>query len=391
MNDNTQMKQNKGNLLAIILTVVQLLVAVFSSALAIVNVIGYTTAIAVGVVVVLCSVFIMAMKKSVSEEKIVVVAVCGVVFQVVFICVGLALRFEETTKPLEVPSASNVTNHTFVAPSTGCAGVLQTTAPHETSTAPVITGFAAETLSVDIRLEAYIDGMMKLSAITQPKECSVRWSSSDDGIATVDASGAVYAVSEGSASIIASFTYDGLTCEDSVTVVVTNTREDRESGFIRYLSAIPTGMDTRHSDFLNLQFSYDIYGSKDDALGKAVRADSGELEIDNEHLIGYVYYHWCRGEDLDEFSDSHNRTSGMTQGKHQSTVYGNYADCNSFSCFFSDTFLSENEMTFSSDGSNCVWYENYSVCHDSYWYWTVPVYQCDYKVTQSNLTLEYIE
>lgn len=65
-----------------------------------------------------------------------------------------------------------------------------------------------------------IEGTSTLTAATVPADAVVTWSSSDDGVATVE-DGVITGVSAGTATITASITVDGTSYTDTCAVTVT--------------------------------------------------------------------------------------------------------------------------------------------------------------------------
>lgn len=288
-----------------------------------------------------------------------------------------------------VNASSNLKDTTGVTFSESTQPSADTRPTEAESLKPTATTIPTVHPNIEIQFSSFADAVVKFNAVTVPEDIAVDWQSRDETIAAVDQEGRVTALSEGSVVILASITYDGEVYADKVTVTVTGELQVTETGTIRYFKSLPTGIDTEHSDFQNVLKNESIYLSQTAAL-KAVGLSEDTGSCSGEKLVGYVYFHWCRGQSLREI-ESHNRTSGATKGWHYSSLLQKDVWCDSFSCFFSDAYLSESEMNFAADGSGCMWFENYAVCNDSYWYWPIPVYECKYEVSQNRLSIDWEE
>lgn len=243
-----------------------------------------------------------------------------------------------------------------------------------------------ESPQIDIYLVSAQEGILQLAVNTKPSGYSILWSSRDESIATVSDGGMVQAVSPGTVRIEATFFIEGEPYSDSIMATVESSSEEIDSGVIYYFETQPKELTNWPTSGNTLLSDHNIHYSKNEALSSVGIQNTSEGNVSSGEIIGYIYYHWCRGEDL-KATESHNRTSGETKGLHYSNMLQQYVECNAFSCFFSTTYLSEESTKFADDGTGCMWFENYDVCHDSYWYWAVPVYESQYTLTQTVLSI----
>lgn len=330
-----------------------------------------TTIAAIGIALLfLLTTFLMIHKEKYEGAWIVtIIAIVLELCLLIPVCISTA----EPTEPITEPEPS------FIASTNEATRSTTTSDSNEILESP----------QIDIYLVSAQEGILQLAANTKPSGYSILWSSRDESIATVSDSGMVQAVSPGTIRIEAAFTLEGKTYDDSILVTVKNSSpEVVSSGVIRYFEDQPKEMDNWPTSGSNLLVDHQIYQSKSDALSSAGIENISECDVSSHTVIGYVYYHWCRGENL-KVTESHNRTSGETKGLHYSNMLHQYIECNAFSCFFSTAYLSGESMKFADDGTGCMWFENFDVCPDSYWYWAVPVYEAQYTLTRTvlNVTL----
>lgn len=91
-----------------------------------------------------------------------------------------------------------------------------------------------------------------------------------------------------------------------------------------------------------------------------------KTEVNSEEIIGYLYYHWCRGRVI--AGGPYNSLTSLTE----TSTYP------AFHAFFS----TEDPSTKTADSDGSVTLPNASCCTDSWWYYYVPVYKqtyTDYK------------
>lgn len=133
--------------------------------------------------------------------------------------------------------------------------------------------------------------------------------------------------------------------------------ESQGSKTLDYVKSWPSGLDTTNS----LYKKYNI-------TPKTNSTDTyyNKTEVVSDNLVGYFYYHWCRGRVLSD--GPYNATTSKVQDSTYTT----------FHAFYSTSDPST--MTTASDGS--VTYKNKDCCSDAWWYYNVPVYRqtyTDYK------------
>lgn len=130
--------------------------------------------------------------------------------------------------------------------------------------------------------------------------------------------------------------------------------ESQGTKTLDYVKTWPDGFDTANS-------FYSQYNS----TPKTAYNDTyySKLEVESDELLGYVYYHWCRGRVLSD--GPYNATTSKVNDGTTFTA---------FHAFFSTSDPST--MTTASDSS--VTYPNKDCCSDSWWYYNVPVYRQTY-------------
>ncbi len=133
--------------------------------------------------------------------------------------------------------------------------------------------------------------------------------------------------------------------------------ENQGTKTLDYVKSWPTGFDTTNSFY-----------TKYNVTPKTNSTDTyyNKTEVSSENIVGYVYYHWCRGRVLSD-GPYNSTTSKVKEGIYVA-----------FHAFYSTSDPST--MTTASDGS--VTYKNKDCCTDSWWYYNVPVYRqtyTDYK------------
>ncbi len=110
----------------------------------------------------------------------------------------------------------------------------------------------------------------------------------------------------------------------------------------------PSGFNTNHTIYKNSQQS--AYTAYENATAKRTVSNSQQ---------GYVYWHWCRGD------DSLNLGYSRTVWDYHKSGFDDF-----------EAFISTENKTEYADG--CYKFANSSVCKDSYWWYKLPYYQCSY-------------
>ena len=110
----------------------------------------------------------------------------------------------------------------------------------------------------------------------------------------------------------------------------------------------PSGFNTNHQYYKNWQKSaYTAYEN-----------DTAKRTVNNTQQ-GYVYWHWCRGD------DSLNLGYSRAVWDYHKSGFDDF-----------EAFTSTENKTEYADG--CYKFANASVCKDSYWWYKLPYYQCSY-------------
>ncbi len=135
------------------------------------------------------------------------------------------------------------------------------------------------------------------------------------------------------------------------------------SGYLAYVSQWDAGYDTSHS--LYATYNKSRLTSSETDTDKTV---AGSLD----RLVGYVYYHWCRGT----------YTGGPINRTTSKTKTDTYCAFHSF--YASKDTMDPTTLTAASDGS--VTYGNGDCCKDSHWYYYIPVYEQSYSKYTASFT-----
>lgn len=245
---------------------------------------------------------------------------------------------------------------------------------------------------IHVYQESMQDGFVQLGANVEPSGYKIEWSSSNENIATVSQMGEVTAVSSGTVRIVATIIIGGEAYSDSLMMTVAENQGTTEFVRVRFLGEEPMEMENWPTSGYGMLAQNNIYISEQDARNFIESKNGSNCEVIKSEVIGFVYYHWCRGDNIPyDDPEKHNRTSGATEGSHWSNKLEEYVECHSFSSFFDSSYLSTHEMKFAEDNSNSIWFENYYVCHDSYWYWPVPVYETEYLVNHPLISISISE
>lgn len=126
----------------------------------------------------------------------------------------------------------------------------------------------------------FVDETAKINCTVSPEGTALTWTSSDTSVAKVSSTGTVLAVGEGTATITASFVYNGTTYEDICTVTVECDSTGNEDDIDPYDRVI---------DYINK--NDDIIFRRTDKNGVAY---GGLISIDDEgNLTFFISYHEC--------------------------------------------------------------------------------------------------
>lgn len=134
--------------------------------------------------------------------------------------------------------------------------------------------------------------------------------------------------------------------------------EQKSSGTISYVKTWPSGFDTTHS----------VYTKYNQTPRVAFETQTAKTEI-TEIVQGYIYWHWCRGNDSLDLGYS--RAIALTKNGNTG------GDCGTFDAFYSTASLSDEINT--KYGETAYKYMNADCCGDSYWWYAIPVYKQTYK------------
>ena len=132
-----------------------------------------------------------------------------------------------------------------------------------------------------------------------------------------------------------------------------NEWEKSGSGTITYVRSWPVGFLTSHK----------LYNEYNKMAKCDSETETDKTEISSDNVVGYLYYHWCRG---DTHSYPDNRKAKDTQQD----------DCNTFHAFYRETDPSTLETPKNPDGSYKL--PNKDCCSSSHWYYYTPVYSQTY-------------
>lgn len=133
---------------------------------------------------------------------------------------------------------------------------------------------------------------------------------------------------------------------------------------VHYASSWPSGFDTSHS----------LYAQYNKTPVTASETDTARTVVDSDALVGYIYYHWCRGTYTE---GPINRTTSATSDDTYTTFHAFVANI--------DT-IDPATLTTASDGS--VTYANGGCCTDSWWWYYTPVYAQSYTTYKALFTYE---
>ena len=134
---------------------------------------------------------------------------------------------------------------------------------------------------------------------------------------------------------------------------------EQSTGSAQYVKDWPAGFKTSH----------ELYGTYNNTATTNSETDTTKVTVNSEKIIGYIYWHWCRGTYAD----------GPINRKTSKEQTGEF---NTFHAFYSTT--SPSGMTTAGDGS--VTFPNGDCCRDSHWYYNTPVYAQTYTTYEKLFT-----
>ena len=127
----------------------------------------------------------------------------------------------------------------------------------------------------------------------------------------------------------------------------------------QYVKNWPGGFDTSH----------ELYRTYNNSAVTNSETDTIKITVDSERIVGYIYWHWCRGTHTEGPIDRKTSTVQTTEFKE-------------FAAFYSTT--SPSGLEEASDGS--VTFPNKACCDDSWWYYYVPIYTQTYTAYEKLFT-----
>ena len=125
-------------------------------------------------------------------------------------------------------------------------------------------------------------------------------------------------------------------------------------GTIDYVSGWPGGFDTANA--LYSQYNKTAKSASENATQKTDVSSA---------VIGYIYWHWCRGT----------KTDGPANRFIDETQTGEFC---AFHAFFSAADASHYDGN-GVNGGDCFCFVNGDACRDSYWWFRIPVYRQTYQ------------
>ncbi len=132
----------------------------------------------------------------------------------------------------------------------------------------------------------------------------------------------------------------------------TSAGQTTQTGYVDYVESWPDGFDYNNS-YRTTTFAQ---------RPKTAYENSTErLVVESDNVVGYLYWHWCRGQQL-----------GLNYNRSISNGYTDTYWC--FHAYYSTTYVEYN-------GSANAWSAgNYDCCQDSYWYFQLPVRRQTYRI-----------
>ena len=127
------------------------------------------------------------------------------------------------------------------------------------------------------------------------------------------------------------------------------------SWYMSFSDYTGVGIDTSNS----------VYQKYNKTAVSASESSSKKVEVNSNAIVGYVYYHWCRGN---TYSAPQNKYvyAGKTTNDN-----GTFNTCHAF---YGAGELAGKYDPNNRHGDDAYYYPNASCCLDSYWFFAVPVY-----------------
>ena len=128
---------------------------------------------------------------------------------------------------------------------------------------------------------------------------------------------------------------------------------------VDYVASWPTGFQTSHS----------LYTTYHNSPVTASETETDKTAVNGSEVIGYIYWHWCRGS----------YTAGPINRKTSTTQTSEFC---AFHAFFSATAPSNYPAASDSSYNN----PNAACCTDTYWYYAIPVTRQSYSTYRKLFT-----
>ncbi len=129
-------------------------------------------------------------------------------------------------------------------------------------------------------------------------------------------------------------------------------------GTINYAKSWPEGFEKSHQ----------LYSTYNNVPKTASQSETEKTEV-SEEVLGYIYWHWCRGND--SLGAGYNRAVAMTKNGNTG------GDCGTFDAFYSTA--SPSDIVNTKYGDTAHQFINTDCCGDTYWWYVIPVYSQTHK------------
>ena len=131
-----------------------------------------------------------------------------------------------------------------------------------------------------------------------------------------------------------------------------------ESATIAYVPSWPSGFSTSHG----------LYAQYNKTPKTASETDSQRITVNSDNVIGYIYYHWCRGT----------YTTGPINRLVGKVCNGEFV---TFHAFYSSQDAGHYDGNIGY-GTEEFFFSNADCCRDSYWYHQIPVREQHYTIEE---------